>query len=163
MRMVGVPESSLDHWVNQFIAKQYKVARVDQMETNLGKEMRERQDKSKKADKVITRELACILTAGTLVDGSILRPLSLKPAHENYFLRSPACLPSHCVSSRTILAQPPSGRTSSQVKSSGRRIRPAANSTAEATSSQKRLTRRFGPRFSSHYGMMIWPCRQLEH
>ncbi|KAF5260344.1 hypothetical protein FOXYS1_9006 [Fusarium oxysporum] len=73
MRMVGVPESSLDHWVNQFIAKQYKVARVDQMETNLGKEMRERQDKSKKADKVITRELACILTAGTLVDGSMLQ------------------------------------------------------------------------------------------
>lgn len=74
MRMVGVPESSLDLWVNQFIAKQYKVARVDQMETNLGKEMRERQDKSgKKADKVITRELACVLTAGTLVDGSMLQ------------------------------------------------------------------------------------------
>ncbi|PHH85819.1 hypothetical protein CDD83_11136 [Cordyceps sp. RAO-2017] len=74
MRMVGVPESSLDHWVNQFIAKQYKVARVDQMETNLGKEMRERQDKSgKKADKVISRELACVLTAGTLVDGGMLQ------------------------------------------------------------------------------------------
>lgn len=74
MRMVGVPESSLDYWVNQFIAKQYKVARVDQMETNLGKEMRERQDKSgKKSDKVITRELACVLTAGTLVDGGMLQ------------------------------------------------------------------------------------------
>ncbi|KAH7140124.1 muts domain V-domain-containing protein [Dactylonectria estremocensis] len=74
MRMVGVPESSLDHWVNQFIAKQYKVARVDQKETNLGKEMRERQEKSgKKADKVINRELACVLTAGTLVDGSMLQ------------------------------------------------------------------------------------------
>ncbi|PHH70032.1 hypothetical protein CDD80_6281 [Ophiocordyceps camponoti-rufipedis] len=74
MRMVGVPESSLDHWVNQFIAKQYKVARVDQMETNLGKEMRERQDKSgKKADKVISRQLACVLTAGTLVDGGMLQ------------------------------------------------------------------------------------------
>lgn len=74
MRMVGVPESSLDHWVNQFIAKQYKVARVEQMETNLGKEMREREDKSgKKADKVITRKLGCVLTAGTLVDGSMLQ------------------------------------------------------------------------------------------
>lgn len=74
MRMVGVPETSLDQWVNQFIAKQYKVARVDQMETNLGKEMRERQDKSgKKADKIITRELACILTGGTLVDGGMLQ------------------------------------------------------------------------------------------
>ncbi|KAL2208282.1 DNA mismatch repair protein Msh6 [Sarocladium strictum] len=73
MRMVGVPESSLDHWVNQFIAKQYKVARVDQMETNLGKEMRERQDKDTKKDKVITRELACVLTGGTLVDGGMLQ------------------------------------------------------------------------------------------
>ncbi|RFU76982.1 dna mismatch repair msh6 [Trichoderma arundinaceum] len=74
MRMVGVPEGSLDHWVNQFIAKQYKVARVEQMETNLGKEMRERQDKSgKKADKVISRKLGCVLTAGTLVDGSMLQ------------------------------------------------------------------------------------------
>lgn len=74
MRMVGVPESVLDHWVNQFIAKQYKVARVDQMETNLGKEMRERQDKTgKKADKVISRQLACVLTAGTLVDGGMLQ------------------------------------------------------------------------------------------
>lgn len=74
MRMVGVPEGSLDHWVNQFIAKQYKVARVEQMETNLGKEMRERQDKSgKKADKVISRKLGCILTAGTLVDGGMLQ------------------------------------------------------------------------------------------
>ncbi|UNI24880.1 DNA mismatch repair protein msh6 [Purpureocillium takamizusanense] len=73
MRMVGVPESSLDHWVNQFIAKQYKVARVDQMETNLGKEMRERQDKNKKADKVISRQLACVLTGGTLVDGGMLQ------------------------------------------------------------------------------------------
>lgn len=74
MRMAGVPESVLDHWVNQFVAKQYKVARVDQMETNLGKEMREREEKSgKKADKVITRKLACVLTAGTLVDGSMLQ------------------------------------------------------------------------------------------
>ncbi|KAF3065765.1 DNA mismatch repair protein msh6 [Daldinia childiae] len=74
MRMVGVPESSLDMWVNQFIAKGYKVARVDQMETALGKEMRERGDvKAKKQDKIIRRELACILTGGTLVDGSMLQ------------------------------------------------------------------------------------------
>lgn len=76
MRMVGVPESSLDMWVNQFVAKGYKVARVDQMESALGKEMRERGDtsaKSKKADKIIRRELACILTGGTLVDGSMLQ------------------------------------------------------------------------------------------
>ncbi|KAJ9150212.1 MutS domain V [Pleurostoma richardsiae] len=76
MRMVGVPESSLDMWVNQFVAKGFKVARVDQMESALGKEMRERESigaKHKKQDKIIRRELACILTGGTLVDGSMLQ------------------------------------------------------------------------------------------
>ncbi|KAI0144435.1 DNA mismatch repair protein msh6 [Xylariaceae sp. FL1272] len=77
MRMVGVPESSLVMWTNQFIAKGYKVARVDQMETALGKEMRERDGAKPKApsgkDKIIRRELACILTGGTLVDGSMLQ------------------------------------------------------------------------------------------
>ncbi|KAI1164642.1 DNA mismatch repair protein msh6 [Nemania serpens] len=74
MRMVGVPESSLAMWQNQFIAKGYKVARVDQLETALGKEMRERDGgKAKKQDKIIRRELACILTGGTLVDGSMLQ------------------------------------------------------------------------------------------
>ena len=73
MRMVGVPESSLDMWVNQFVAKGHKVARVDQMESALGKEMRERGSNAKKVDKIIRRELACILTAGTLVDGSMLQ------------------------------------------------------------------------------------------
>lgn len=77
MRMVGVPEASLDHWANQFVAKGYKIARVDQMESALGKEMREREDKppggkAKKVDKVINRELACVLTKGTLVEGSML-------------------------------------------------------------------------------------------
>ncbi|KAH8840683.1 hypothetical protein MCOR27_005615 [Pyricularia oryzae] len=75
MRMVGVPEASLDIWVNQFVAKGYKVARVDQMESALGKEMRERggDKKNKKEDKIIRRELACILTGGTLVEGSMLQ------------------------------------------------------------------------------------------
>lgn len=76
MRMVGVPESSLDYWASQFVAKGYKIARVDQSETALGKEMRERDDKggkSGKEEKVIKRELSCVLTAGTLVDGSMLQ------------------------------------------------------------------------------------------
>jgi DNA mismatch repair protein MSH6 len=74
MRMVGVPEASLDHWANQFVAKGYKIARVDQMESALGKEMRERDDKkSKKEEKVIRRELASVLTSGTLVDGGMLQ------------------------------------------------------------------------------------------
>ncbi|CAG8445223.1 11757_t:CDS:10 [Ambispora leptoticha] len=71
MRMVGVPEMSFDHWAAQFIAKGYKVAKVDQMETALGKEMREKATKSKE-EKVIRRELTSILTAGTLVEGGLL-------------------------------------------------------------------------------------------
>lgn len=74
MRMVGVPEASLDHWANQFVAKGYKIARVDQMETALGKDMRERDEKkNKKDEKVIRRELASVLTSGTLVDGGMLQ------------------------------------------------------------------------------------------
>jgi DNA mismatch repair protein MSH6 len=81
MRMVGVPEMSLDHWANQFVAKGYKIARVDQCESALGKEMREAEDKQggkkpgkpSKADKIIRRELACVLTGGTLVEGSMLQ------------------------------------------------------------------------------------------
>ncbi|KAH7078950.1 muts domain V-domain-containing protein [Paraphoma chrysanthemicola] len=76
MRMVGVPEASLDMWATQFVAKGHKVARVDQMESALAKEMRERDDKkasSKKVDKVIRRELAAVLTAGTLVDMGMLQ------------------------------------------------------------------------------------------
>ncbi len=79
MRMVGVPEASLDMWATQFVAKGYKVARVDQMESALAKEMRERDDKGSKgkapakADKVIRRELAAVLTSGTLVDTGMLQ------------------------------------------------------------------------------------------
>ncbi|KAK0113572.1 DNA mismatch repair protein msh6 [Cadophora gregata f. sp. sojae] len=79
MRMVGVPEMSLDHWANQFVAKGFKIARVDQCESALGKEMREAEGKSNgtkassKADKIIRRELACVLTGGTLVEGSMLQ------------------------------------------------------------------------------------------
>ncbi|KAI5305878.1 hypothetical protein KEM56_003014 [Ascosphaera pollenicola] len=78
MRMVGVPESSLDYWASQFVAKGFKIARVDQKETALGKEMREKDGrtiskKDAKAEKVIRRELESVLTAGTLVDGSMLQ------------------------------------------------------------------------------------------
>ncbi|EME48689.1 hypothetical protein DOTSEDRAFT_141977 [Dothistroma septosporum NZE10] len=73
MRMVGVPEASLDHWANMFVAKGYKIARVDQMESALGKDMRERNIKGKKEEKVIRRELASVLTSGTLVEGSMLQ------------------------------------------------------------------------------------------
>lgn len=82
MRMVGVPESVLEHWAAQFVAQGYKIARVDQMENALSKEMRERGDKEmsvkekqklEKAEKVIRRELSTVLTSGTLVDGGLLQ------------------------------------------------------------------------------------------
>lgn len=77
MRMVGVPEMSLGHWANQFVAKGFKIARVDQRESALGKEMRERDGKKpgqpSKEEKIIRRELACVLTGGTLVDGAMLQ------------------------------------------------------------------------------------------
>ena len=76
MRMVGVPEMSLDLWASQFVAAGYKIARVDQQESALGKQMRERDGKAlgqlAKA-KVIDRKLACVLTGGTLVDGAMLQ------------------------------------------------------------------------------------------
>ncbi|KAJ1656673.1 DNA mismatch repair protein msh6 [Dispira simplex] len=73
MRMVGVPESSFEFWASQFIAKGYKIAKVDQMETAIGKSMREKAVQTTKADKIIRRELTQILTAGTLVDGTMLQ------------------------------------------------------------------------------------------
>lgn len=72
MRMVGVPEMSFDYWTAQFIAKGHKVAKVDQMETAIGKSMREKGDTKSKEDKIIRRELTCVLTAGTLVDSGLL-------------------------------------------------------------------------------------------
>jgi len=76
MRMVGVPEMSLAHWANQFVAKGYKIARVDQQESALGKEMRERDGPAagqSSRPKIIERKLACVLTSGTLVDGGMLQ------------------------------------------------------------------------------------------
>lgn len=76
MRMVGVPEASLHTWANQFVAKGFKIARVDQVESALGKEMRERDNKQpgKAAkEKVISRQLASVLTSGTLVDSGMLQ------------------------------------------------------------------------------------------
>lgn len=71
MKLAGVPEMSFDYWAAAFIAKGYKVARVDQVETALAKEMRE-SGGGKKEDKVIRRELTCVLTGGTLVDDGMM-------------------------------------------------------------------------------------------
>ncbi|MBW0479747.1 hypothetical protein O181_019462 [Austropuccinia psidii MF-1] len=84
MSMVGVPESSVDFWIAKFLAKGYKVGKVDQCETALGAEMRNKGSlppsknnklppKSKAAGKdVVRRELRSVVTSGTIVDSSIL-------------------------------------------------------------------------------------------
>ena len=71
MKMVGVPESSFSHWASQFIAKGYKVAKVEQLENAVGKQIRDKAS-TKKEDSIIKRELTSVLTAGTLVDGDFL-------------------------------------------------------------------------------------------
>ncbi|KAI0319317.1 muts domain V-domain-containing protein [Amylostereum chailletii] len=79
MSMVGVPEMSFNFWAAKFLAKGYKVGRVDQAETALGAEMRMAANKSKgKAsadkgkDKIVRRELNKVYTNGTLVDDELL-------------------------------------------------------------------------------------------
>jgi len=52
IRIVGIPEASFEQWASQFVAKGYKVAKVDQMETALKKSMNARNSKSKE-EKVI--------------------------------------------------------------------------------------------------------------
>ncbi len=72
MRMAGVPEATFDFWAAKFVGKGYKVAKVDQLENAVSKTMREKSENSK-AEKIIRRELASILTCGTLVDGNHLK------------------------------------------------------------------------------------------
>ena len=69
--MVGVPESSFHHWASQFIARGFKVAKVEQMENAIGKQIRGKIS-AQKEDKIIRRELTSVLTNGTLVDGEFL-------------------------------------------------------------------------------------------
>lgn len=81
--MVGVPEQSFNFWAAKFLAKGYKVGRVDQAETALGAEMRVAADKGKQKskftsaedkgrDKIVRRELNKVYTNGTLVDEALL-------------------------------------------------------------------------------------------
>lgn len=73
MRMVGVPEATFEMWAARFVAAGYKVARVDQTETAVGKTIREKDGGAKeKGDKIIRRELTCILTAGTITEPTML-------------------------------------------------------------------------------------------
>ncbi|KAG0676856.1 DNA mismatch repair protein msh6 [Pichia californica] len=74
MRLAGIPEMSFDLWTKRFIDAGYKVAKVDQKESLLAKEIREKNGTSKdsKESKVIQRELSYVLTCGTLIDENLL-------------------------------------------------------------------------------------------
>ena len=75
MRLAGVPEMSFDYWAKRFISAGYKVAKVDQKESLLAKEIRQKNgtaSKEAKESKVIQRELEYILTCGTLIDENLL-------------------------------------------------------------------------------------------
>ena len=74
--MVGVPESSFSFWASKFLAKGYKVGKVEQVETALGAEMRVAASKgkgTKTSEKgLVRRVLNKVFTNGTLVDGDFL-------------------------------------------------------------------------------------------
>lgn len=80
MRMAGVPEATFESWAARFVAAGYKIARVDQTETAMGKVVREKDaanasNKSKQSnskESIIGRELKCILTSGTVSDPEFL-------------------------------------------------------------------------------------------
>lgn len=76
MCMVGIPESSFSFWASKFLAKGYKVGKVEQVETALGAEMRVAASKekgAKTAEKgLVRRVLNKVFTNGTLVDGDFL-------------------------------------------------------------------------------------------
>ncbi|CAN6670624.1 DNA mismatch repair protein Msh6p [Trichomonascus vanleenenianus] len=72
MRLAGIPEMSFEYWASAFCAKGHKVAKVDQKETALAKEMRDAIGGGKKEEKVIKRELSYVLTGGTLMDEQML-------------------------------------------------------------------------------------------
>lgn len=69
MKLAGIPEMSFEYWAKEFISHGYKVAKVDQKETLLAKEMR---GGGSKEEKIIKRELTGILTGGTLTDPNML-------------------------------------------------------------------------------------------
>ncbi|CCK71717.1 mismatch repair ATPase MSH6 KNAG_0H03020 [Huiozyma naganishii CBS 8797] len=85
MQLAGIPEMSFEYWASQFIQLGYKVAKVDQKESMLAKEMREG------AKGIVKRELECVLTAGTLTDGDMIHTdlatycLAIKEESGNYY------------------------------------------------------------------------------
>lgn len=70
MKLAGIPEMSFEYWAKEFISHGYKIAKVDQVETLLAKEMR---GGGSKEEKIIRRELTGVLTGGTLTDMDMIK------------------------------------------------------------------------------------------
>jgi DNA mismatch repair protein MSH6 len=74
MKMVGIPESHFNHYASKLLSLGYKVGRVEQMETSIGMEKRQRQEGGKDA-KVLSLSfsssfcLSLLLTPSQLVVG----------------------------------------------------------------------------------------------
>ncbi|KAG0416359.1 DNA mismatch repair protein MSH6, partial [Dictyocoela roeselum] len=82
MKMAGFPETTFEYWAGKFLERGFKVARVDQNENMISKNMREKEDKSRnrqaatgsvRKDKIIERELKEIITIGTPYDHGHLK------------------------------------------------------------------------------------------
>ncbi|KAI5171559.1 DNA mismatch repair protein MSH6 [Nematocida sp. LUAm3] len=63
VKMTGIPEMSLDVWVERFILKGYKVAVVEQKETGVSQNMRIKEEEGKAS--IIQRELKEVITEVT--------------------------------------------------------------------------------------------------
>lgn len=66
MRMTGVPEARFEDWAERFVAKGFKVAKVDQAESMAAKSYREKNQNTK--EKIIKRQLTAVLTSATLMN-----------------------------------------------------------------------------------------------
>ncbi|KAF7700517.1 DNA mismatch repair protein MSH6 [Cucumispora dikerogammari] len=66
MPMAGIPESQFDIYASRFLNKGYKVARVDQKESLLSQQMRNKEEGKKTKNQIIERDISEILTVGTL-------------------------------------------------------------------------------------------------
>ncbi|ODN76137.1 hypothetical protein L202_06063 [Cryptococcus amylolentus CBS 6039] len=72
MKMVGVPEQSLEFWIAKFLAGGHKVGIVEQAETAIGMEMRMKSGTKGGGKEIVRRELKRVFTNGTIVDGEYL-------------------------------------------------------------------------------------------
>lgn len=93
VQMVGVPQATFTGWAQRFLGLGYKVAKVpwpqmqehigtkikqvDEVESGLAKQMREKKAKSKPSgSKIIERKLSQVLTQGTLMGDFLVGDMS---------------------------------------------------------------------------------------